>query len=931
MIIAENQIRVAGKIYKTKINCVTIRRLTTLEFLFLSCVNKFSNNQDYKDIYVKSTFENIFQFQNSELLLKPCITSLKNIGVLDDTDAYGIEYSKVKFSQFKLTSLGENMLSRGRMLGESREIVNDIHYNPITRSFNSFEGLNHNQFLNLNINHIGRVEFPSEDILKGLEDGFIMNHNYIASKYNIQSIELDDERSWDSCYSSFKVNYENDQLSLIPSIENKKVENDIIKQFTTHDFDENFIKNLGEFKNSDVETIVGSGNKIKENVFSICKNSKYIMMPLKYFDLYSEYLNKLSGKVYFLFGATKFKIVQEEKNILIYIPEMIGLKNCIVINSLNEHLCLSKNECEVNGDNISFPIAYTDLNIVTSSDVLKESIVKLVSEKFTNDWTYLSLIAFAPFRKSFNIFQKLMIENCKNKKLNTILENIKKVKDCCNSMNLRFFDIEFMSDILFERLTKLSIQDMISSLQFITDSKIISKSSDLYKKLFKDVLESLSTPKSYSDVSAIFNILKIENMDEALVFDEFINPLYNKNVITNMIAITLTKPEFKFSEFFEMDIFFNEYLESIKEISTLTIVHDIYSESNKKLLLDSVQNCPDVAKLKSNLEKLHSKQADLVEFGINIFEEMNRVDSSKTKNFYDNIHFIEKTLDQMSEGVFRKSEDDVEQVQHVDKKIYVVDTCAIINNPQLFQYFAEDEYVRIPTKVIDELGKIKDKRKKYSEESSSIARIFCREVTEVYLTYFNKNEKVRFYIENVDPKLLPIDLDKETPDNLILTVALKYKNWDVCLISDDGQFKLTAHSQNIPSMSSKEFINSHLNNFVDKKKIVDEVEKIKVRQKNKLNENKSNVQTQENENIDFSRIDDLSIKKIQNYIGMLNVDSIAFLEANKIKTIKDYRLLTQAKFNTMKLKGKNSMRKDEILRSLKVKDEALKRMLADYE
>lgn len=43
-------------------------------------------------------------------------------------------------------------------------------------------------------------------------------------------------------------------------------------------------------------------------------------------------------------------------------------------------------------------------------------------------------------------------------------------------------------------------------------------------------------------------------------------------------------------------------------------------------------------------------------------------------------------------------------------------------------------------------------------------------------------------IENGDENLLPFDLDKETPDHIILSVALKYKNWDVTLITDDVQF-----------------------------------------------------------------------------------------------------------------------------------------------
>lgn len=46
-----------------------------------------------------------------------------------------------------------------------------------------------------------------------------------------------------------------------------------------------------------------------------------------------------------------------------------------------------------------------------------------------------------------------------------------------------------------------------------------------------------------------------------------------------------------------------------------------------------------------------------------------------------------------------------------------MDTCALMHHPDLFLYFEDEEYVRIPTKVIDELGKIKDKRNKSMEQS----------------------------------------------------------------------------------------------------------------------------------------------------------------------------------------------------------------------
>ena len=76
------------------------------------------------------------------------------------------------------------------------------------------------------------------------------------------------------------------------------------------------------------------------------------------------------------------------------------------------------------------------------------------------------------------------------------------------------------------------------------------------------------------------------------------------------------------------------------------------------------------------------------------------------------------------------------------RKVVVFDTCSLIHRPDIFAYMADDEYIRIPTKVIEELGKIKDKRNtKYDDEVSETARVIAREIERTYLHLFNKECK----------------------------------------------------------------------------------------------------------------------------------------------------------------------------------------------
>ena len=73
MILSENQLKVPGKMYTVKIKCVLTRRLTTIEWLILNCTKKFNKSITMSEKTLKYAFEEVLQFQNSELIIKPCL------------------------------------------------------------------------------------------------------------------------------------------------------------------------------------------------------------------------------------------------------------------------------------------------------------------------------------------------------------------------------------------------------------------------------------------------------------------------------------------------------------------------------------------------------------------------------------------------------------------------------------------------------------------------------------------------------------------------------------------------------------------------------------------------------------------------------------------------------------------------------------------
>ena len=99
----------------------------------------------------------------------------------------------------------------------------------------------------------------------------------------------------------------------------------------------------------------------------------------------------------------------------------------------------------------------------------------------------------------------------------------------------------------------------------------------------------------------------------------------------------------------------------------------------------------------------------------------------------------------------------------------------------------------IAAKVLDELDGFKANPKLKEVASKSIREIFN-----------DKNKNIRRAKANV--KLLPPDFNKRAPDNLILAVALMYKDNNGILISDDKGLHEKAKTVEMQVISYEEFI-----------------------------------------------------------------------------------------------------------------------------
>ena len=136
--------------------------------------------------------------------------------------------------------------------------------------------------------------------------------------------------------------------------------------------------------------------------------------------------------------------------------------------------------------------------------------------------------------------------------------------------------------------------------------------------------------------------------------------------------------------------------------------------------------------------------------------------------------------------------------QELLQKNYIIDTNVFVIFPKIMDFIDKGDRIILTGKVLEELDKLKVKLS--GKEKRNV-----REAIQAI------NEKIRmksktFKTEFADTNLLPEDFDKTNPDNIILSVALKFRNRNPFLITNDLNFQNRAASMGIPFKGLKDLL-----------------------------------------------------------------------------------------------------------------------------
>ena len=135
------------------------------------------------------------------------------------------------------------------------------------------------------------------------------------------------------------------------------------------------------------------------------------------------------------------------------------------------------------------------------------------------------------------------------------------------------------------------------------------------------------------------------------------------------------------------------------------------------------------------------------------------------------------------------------EIKPSKKNYYIIDTNVFVNCPDIITHIDKKYPVILSAKVTDELDKMKIKLDERGKQNAEKA-----------LRLLNSESTHEVLYEFADVSLLPDDFDKRSPDNMILSVALKYKDENPIMLTSDNGLQLKSKILGISTISLKKFL-----------------------------------------------------------------------------------------------------------------------------
>ena len=609
MVLSDNTIKVPGKKYKVRLKCVSTQRLTTIEWLILSCTKKFEHHPSMSGRTLKYAFEEVFQFQNSELLIKPCLRHLRSLGVVQISGGDIFDYDALRFADIDLTEIGDVMLKDGLLPGESREIPIDVYYNPLTGKISSFNNsfVSGKEAIDFGTEGDYPDAFPEDGIKQELQNGALAGGRFTASKFRIEEVEELTSADWDTTITlTLEANNKN-VLSTKPRITAQNITRLLPQLYLTREISQQETESLRPRIDIQVKNVIGSGKIIKSSILDICKNGKAIFIDAHIYELYKRNTASFKECTVFLLGDGEQFLIKDEKGLLITLPGSMPVEGCVVANEKGESVSLCKDEYEYEGHSLTIPLAVEDVRLIKSPRLVLSWLEKLIKEHLDVNIRMAALYTLDVLKGSLGKFKTTLMKRWERMQIEEIVIELNYINLTCNQLHTEMFGVNEFIDSILAKIDYTNYNAALANIQKLIESAIVRENSQTHQHIVKNAVEQLRKPENYTELVTLFQSLGIRSHDEALAFDDVFADIYTDSVSIDILTAIAHRRYTKLPEFFELDALFNDYADELNRIENYVFGLRIFEKSDEESLQRSVKACPDIAGLQSSVAEIVSK------------------------------------------------------------------------------------------------------------------------------------------------------------------------------------------------------------------------------------------------------------------------------------------------------------------------------------
>lgn len=817
MIISEIILSYPCMKYNVEVSHFTARKSTAVEWVILEAINRCSSLQQYARIAIESFFENIFTITDADLLIRPCLISLQDMGAITVTDIDDeTELSTVPMSSLKLTKTGQEMQKQGLLPGVTAEDTFSIYYDVMSKSLLEGAGIYKETPTGLKVFPIDtgqEIDFPMSSVKNWLvqrqKEKKKGHMNWLTPTTKIEDISpIEADLLWKNVLRKIDLGQglmwrvvgnedtEIDEASLL------KAEFDCPQEYANFPYaqvsnpDEEIDKVVSM---SEIHLLV-KDNLMKDDIFFV--SEKY------YVEISSGQLNKKKKMcIGVVFGADEFSVKNENRQMIIRIPDEDLINSGIYFNS-KRTIQIGRFDVKAGSKRRDITLAYIPKN---SHVDLAGNLVKIVEQYVDRDDSLLFVLWELGLTELFIEYTGRIIS-----KVETLQEKVRVIEDI-NTRSIRYYNQKLIQASNAERLLineayiigkSKTLQGAREILQEYGGINAFRQNEVLFQKILKLVLKTVGSQKCIDDIWNLWE--EIEQIKKTYLGwinkNSLYKMVYSRESIREIINQFEEDSLFEIKEYTSME----QMILNMKRISVrvqeilpeINIFRNYSQENFSEVIRNHIDELNDlyeeVRKWRDEEERIAANITDIGELGgsdsplIHAASTMRKI-SGALAIFFD-------------DSFMRYN------------RVYIADTSILMKEPGLISWFADDKALLvIPMVVLDELDGLKSDE---DEEKSYCARQAIRAISNYKTNEWLSTGEASY------PELLSEDLDPERNDNKILSTAIKYITKKPVLLTDDinlgniaDAYKIqTMDLNSYQSMKEHEYMNSGKKNGKKNKK-----------------------------------------------------------------------------------------------------------------